>query len=298
MTRSPASASRRGRTSGWQTRLLAAWLGLLAPAAVLAQSPAAPLSTEPAAGRPKWEAGLVIGGGHVADYPGADQNHTRGLVAPVFIYRGPVLRVDAGGIHGRFLNTPDWEFDLTGNAAFNARANDARADMPGLDYLFGVGPQLIYKGLRHRLGGPTLHLKARSVFSTDFHRINGRGATFDPELRWRLRPFAGSPVLLTLSVESSWATESLQRYFYEVPPADATPQRPAYAARAGYLGTQLALGLSHQHTDSLEWFVTARALSLHGAANADSPLMRTSTNFSIGAGIVWTPWRSQAPASD
>jgi outer membrane protein len=276
------------------------WLCWLAPAWALAQSPAAPAPefADEDAGRARWEAGVVVGGGRVPDYPGADQSHTRGLVAPVFIYRGPILRVDPGGIRGRLLNTPDWRFDLSGTAAFNARNNEARAGMPGLDYLFGVGPQLVYKGLRHAPGAPTLHLKARAVMSTDFHRIDGRGATFDPELRWRLRPLAGSTAVLTVSVQPTWASRSLQQYFYEVPPNQATPTRPAYSARAGYLGTQLALGLSRRVSDSLEWFVSARALSLHGAANADSPLMRASSNFSVGAGVVWTPWRSAARASE
>lgn len=244
------------------------------------------------AGRPTWEAGFALGGGRVADYPGADQSHNRGIVVPVLVYRGPVWRVDQGGIRGRLLDSPDWEFNLSATGAFDARNSAARHGMPALDYLFGVGPQLIYKGL----GATTLHLKARALMSTDFRHIDGRGMSVDPELRWRGAPFAGSTTRLTLSLQPSWASRALQRYFYQVDASQAAPQRPAYRARAGYLGTELAATLSGQHSQSLSWFVTARAMSLHGAANAGSPLLRDKSNLNIGAGLVWMPWRSRSLA--
>lgn len=244
------------------------------------------------AGRPKWEAGIALGGGRVADYPGSAESHNRGIVVPVLIYRGPVWRVDQGGIRGRLLDSPDWELNLSATAAFDARNSTAREGMPALDYLFGVGPQLIYKGF----GATTLHLKTRALMSTDFKRIDGRGISFDPELRWRTTPFAGSNTRLTLSLQPSWASRGLQRYFYQVDASHAAPQRPAYQARAGYLGTELAATLSAQYSASLSWFVTARGMSLHGAANADSPLLRDKSNLNVGAGLIWMPWRSRSPA--
>ena len=88
------------------------------------------------------------------------------------------------------------------------------------------------------------------------------------------------------------------RYFYEVEPAQATPERPAYRARAGYLGTELNLLLTRRESASLTWFATARGMALHGAANAASPLLRAKTTLSIGAGVLWTPWQSAARAAD
>jgi MipA family protein len=248
--------------------------------------------------RPKWEAGVVVGAGYVADYPGADQSHARGLLAPVVIYRGPILRVDQDGIRGRLLNRSDIEFDISASGAFNARDSDAREGMPDLDYLFGVGPQLIYKGLRELPGSPTLHLKLRAQISTDFHHANGRGVTFDPELRWRIGRIAGTPAELTLGVQPTWASRELQRYFYEVDPAFATASRPAYRARAGYLGTEFKLSLNRRLSPSLAWFVLFRAMSLHGAANSDSPLLRDKSNLNVGIGLLWTPLRSSAGAAD
>lgn len=247
---------------------------------------------------PRWEVGVAAGGGRVPDYPGADRYHARGIVLPVLIYRGPVLRVDESGIRSRLLDHPDWEFDLTATAAFDAKNNDRRGGMPALDYLFGVGPQLIYKGFQSRRGGATLHLKLRALMSTDFKRIDDRGYSFDPEVRWRLPAFAGTPAALTLSVQPTWASRSLHRYFYQVEAAEAATGRPAYEARAGYAGTVAGATLSHRPSPRWSWFVTTSVRSLHGAANAASPLLRERSNVSVGAGLIWTLWRSSGAAAD
>lgn len=281
------------RLRSWLARTALALLASLLPALASAQSTPRGPDNEDAPGAPRWEAGLAAGGGYLSDYPGADQSHLRGIVVPVLFYRGPILRIDQSGIRGRFLNTPDLELELTATAAFDARSNDARAGMPDLDYLFGVGPQLVYKGL-HGFGAPALHLKLRALMSTDLHRVDERGFSIDPELRWRLRPLAGSPGVLTVSLESTFASRGLTKYFYEVAPGQATAARPAYAARAGYLGSEATLTWSRQLSPGLRWFVSARGQSFHGAANAASPLLRSQFNFGAGAGLVWTPWRSAA----
>jgi MipA family protein len=270
-----------------------ALLAALVPAHASAQSTPRVAVDEDVPGAPRWEAGLAAGGGYLSDYPGADQSHLRGVAVPVLFYRGPILRIDQSGIRGRFLNTPDLELELSATAAFDARSNDARAGMPDLDYLFGIGPQLIYKGL-HAFGAPALHLKLRALMSTDLHRVDERGFSIDPELRWHFRPLAGSPGVLTVSLESTFASRALMKYFYAVEPGQATATRPAYAARAGYLGSEATLTWSRQLSPSLRWFVSARGQSFHGAANAASPLLRSQFNFGAGAGLVWTPWRSAA----
>lgn len=251
-----------------------------------------------ASGAPRWEAGIAAGVGHVPDYPGADRSRTRGIVLPMFIYRGPVLRIDEAGVRGRVLDTTQWEVDLSATGGFNAKNNGARDGMPPIDYLFGLGPQWVYKGLQAQGRGPTLHLKLRAMMSTDFKRLDSRGYSIDPELRWRLPGVAGTPMALTLSLEPSWASRALHRTFYQVDPAEATAQRPVYRARAGYLGTMAGATLSHRLARDLSWFVTARGMSLHGSANDASPLLRERAQLSVGAGLVWTPWRSDTAAAD
>lgn len=281
-------------------RSLAMLAAALLPAATLAQQQL-PLPDRPPApleGRPKWEAGVIVGGGRVADYPGAAQSQTRSLVAPVLVYRGPVLRVDRDGIRGRLARSSDWELDLSLSAAFNARDNEARRGMDDLDYLFGIGPQLLYTGWRDAPGSPTLLLNARAVMSTDFGGIRRHGAVFDPELRWSLGRLAGTPARLTFGLQPTWGSRGLHRLFYEVRPEEARPDRPAYRARAGYLGTEFKLTLSQRASESVTWFAGLRLLSLHGAANDASPLLLDKTNLGLGVGLLWTPWRSTARAVD
>jgi outer membrane scaffolding protein for murein synthesis (MipA/OmpV family) len=269
----------------------------LLPLACLAQTADADADAN-AAGRPKWEAGVALGGGSFNDYPGADQNHLRGLVAPVLVYRGPVLRVDREGIRGRLFNDADIELDIAASAAFDARNSRAREGMPRLDYLFGLGPQLVYRGLRAQWGSPTLHLKMRALMSTDFRAVHGRGVALDPEVRWHFKPASIPRSALSFGVQPTWATRPLMRYFYTVEPAQASAARPAYEARAGYLGTELNLLLTRRESASLAWFATVRGMALQGAANAASPLLRDKSTLSLGAGIVWTPWHSEARAAD
>jgi outer membrane scaffolding protein for murein synthesis (MipA/OmpV family) len=247
---------------------------------------------------PRWEVGLAAGVARVPDYPGAARASTRGIVLPVLIYRGPVLRVDDGGIRGRVFNSADWSLDLSATGAFNAKADGLRQGMPALDYLFGIGPQAVYKGWLQQGAGPSLHLKLRALMSTDLQRIDARGFSLDPELRWRLPAIAGTPATLTLSLQPTWASRPLHRYFYEVPATAATATRPAFDARPGYLGTGIGATLSDRPARNLSWFVSARVMSLHGAANTASPLLRERSNLSLGAGVVWTPWRSRDSAAD
>lgn len=259
-------------------------------AAPLLLAAVAPLNASARSDEPRWEAGFAAGAGRIADYPGSDQTHVRALAVPVVIYRGPVLRIDRDGIRGRLFGNPDVEFDLAATASFDTRNNAAREGMPRLGYLLGAGPRLSYKGLRSMPGQPVLRLTANAIVSSDFRRIDDRGLTLEPEVRWRRGEWSAS-------VQPTWASRRLMSYFYEVDPAYAAPARPAYEARAGYLGTSFKLDFNHRIDASLSWFFAVRALSLQGAANEASPLLRSKANLSVGAGMVWTPWRSAATSS-
>jgi len=249
-------------------------------------------------GLPLWEAGMAGGVGWVPDYPGADRSRARAIVLPMLVYRGPILRVDEEGVRGRLFESEDWRFDLSATAAFDARDNPLREGMAPLAYLFGVGPQWIWKGWQRAGRGPTLHLKLRAMMSTDFRRIDSHGLSFDPELRWRLPGLAGPASDLTLSLQPSWSGRALQAYFYEVAPGEATATRPAYAARAGYLGSEASATWTQRPARHLSWFLTLRFMSLHGAANAASPLLVERGQWAAGAGFVWTPWQGRGRAVD
>lgn len=288
--RKTASNGRRqaARMSRWQA-VAAAVLTALAAQATLAAADETPAS---------WQAGVVLGVARMPDYPGAARSQTRGLLLPMLIYRGPVLRVDEQGVRGQLRDTGLWSFELSATAALDARGSPDRSGMPDLGYQLGVGPQWIYKGLLGRGDGPTLHLKARGHLSSDGHTVHGQGLSLQPELRW-VRPWGGDPSLrLTASLQSTWATRPQGRQFYGVDDSQARIDRPAFQARAGYHGTDATLSLTHRLAPGLSWFATVQLNDLHGAANRDSPLLRRTTQLTTGAGLVWTPWRSSGAGPD
>ena len=97
--------------------------------------------------KPLWELGL--GGGAVVQphYPSSSEYHTRGLGLPYVVYRGDILRIgDGGGTRAVAAENANYELSLSLNAAFDADSdnNELRTGMPDLDFIFEVGPQLIF----------------------------------------------------------------------------------------------------------------------------------------------------------
>jgi hypothetical protein len=165
----------------------------------------------------------------------------------------------------------------------------------------GSGPQAVYKDWLQHGAGPSLYLKLRALMSTDLRHLDAHGFSLDPELRWRLQAIAGRPAALTLSLQPTWASRPLHRYFYEVTAAEATATRPAFAARPGYLGTAVGDTLSDRAARNLSWLVTARVMSLEQGGGLAS--VRGGCGGAGVAGVpgavnavieVRGPWRCRA----
>ena len=191
-----------------------------------------------------------------------------------------------GAVSGRFINRDRFEFDVSLSAAFPVESgnNDARRDMPDLDFLFGIGPQVRFK-LINEPGHRTLNLnlQARAVYSTDFSSISSQGYVFDPELSYSQDNVTGLDLRVTTSMGAIFATEDLMDYFYAVAPAFVTPTRPAYDADAGYLGSNITLG--------------GTRLGIHtGATNHDSPLFEDELNVSVFTAFFWSIFQSEERA--
>jgi MipA family protein len=259
-------------------------------AAMACSAQAQTLADQP--GLPLWEAGLVALAAQTPDYPGSRSQHLRGAVAPVFIYRGRVLKVDGDGIRGRLFNTERLELDLSGAAAFNSRQNPDRQGMPPLDYTFELGSQLRYRMPLANQQQLSAHLKLRAVASTNGRRVHGRGWVLVPELRWQYRPDFDPDSQLQVGVQATWADAALQRYFYQVDPAYQTPERPAYSAHGGYLGAALNLSWSRRMAQSTRLNASVEFNQHTGSANQNSPLLQHRTTAKAVLAVVWTPWQS------
>jgi len=252
--------------------------------------------------RPLWEVGAGGFVGWVPDYPAAGQNTVRALAVPYVVYRGDILRVggeeNRGAVSGRFLNTEKYEFDISLSAAFpvDSGSNNARRDMPDLDFLFGIGPQLIFKLINEPDEKLNFNLQARAVYSTDFSSIDGRGYVFNPKLSYTRENVTDLNLKVSTRVGPIFATEKLMDYFYTVDPEFVTPSRPVYDADAGYLGTNLSLSLSKRFNSRFRLIFGTRLGIHNGATNDDSPLFKDKLNVGVFSAFAWSFAQSREPA--
>lgn len=255
--------------------------------------------------QPLWEVG--VGGGmiEVPSYPASGERNFVALALPYAIYRGDIFRVGGqGGARAVFVEKNDFELDVSFSGAFSAESEDntVREGMPELDYMFEVGPQLIYKikDISFKGGGNArlnARMQARAVFSTDFGRIDARGYVFEPTIRYQQRGVFLPDTGFSLAARMTWGTEKLHDYFYEVDPVYETEFRPAYNAKGGYLGTEISAGLAFPVIKNLRGFFGASVQFNKGSANENSPLYEKDVTYSFGVGFVWRAYKSEAKAS-
>lgn len=246
---------------------------------------------------PLWELGVVAGAASTPAYPGAENRSTRGLLLPMFIYRGDVFRSDQGGIGARLLRSERVELDVGLAASLPSRSEDAtvRTGMPDLGTLLELGPRLKIK-----LANPSpssrlaVELPLRAVIEAR-GGARGQGYTFEPKLVYEQ---AGPAGLWTMGLNASLVAgdRKINAYFYDVAPAYATALRPAYEADAGLMLVRVGANASRRFGPDVRVFGFIRYDSYAAAANRDSPLMRRQNGTSAGVAVAWTLKRSTARA--
>jgi outer membrane scaffolding protein for murein synthesis (MipA/OmpV family) len=239
---------------------------------------------------PLWEAGLGVGGVYFPDYRGSSQSRAYVLPAPYFVYRGRFLQADRNGVRGVFAGNDrvDLNVSLGASLPVNSSHDNARAGMSDLKGTVEAGPSLEVKlweaeGERARLelrmpvrGAVTIESSPRYVGAQFYPHLN-LDTTGSGNLEgWHLGLTAG-PV---------FTNASYNRYFYEVTPPDATPERPAYAPGGGYAGAEFLAAFSKRFPSYwVGGFV--RYDSLRGATFAASPLVTSKNYFAAGIAISW-----------
>ena len=247
-----------------------------------------------AAELPLWELGAGVGVVSMPDYRGSDQRQTYVLPIPYLVYRGDVIQVDRQKIRGLLFKSDRAELDVSMNGSIPVKSenNNARQGMPNLDPTLEIGPQLnvFLAGSAASDYELTLRLPVRSVQAMDGLQAQNVGLIFSPVLNLDLKPvngwhtaFSGGPI---------FADQQYHEYFYAVDAQYAKPDRPAYAARGGYSGTQFIASMSKRFPNF--WLgAFLRADSLQGAAFEDSPLLKQNYAVSAGFGISWVFAQSQ-----
>ena len=248
---------------------------------------------------PLWEMRLAAFGRYGPAYPASEDYQVNIIPLPLPIYRGKFLRLfddRENPIRGRIFRRDriklDFAFDL--NFPSDSDDVDARTDMPDLDLLLEVGPELELEFARPAIfdGRWFLGFQLRPAFSFDGLDPSFRGVVFSPELTYR-KKLDSDKDEIKVRLTPSFASEKYMDYFYTVDPAFATPGRPAFAADSGYLGTDLTLSWRNILNEKFEVLIGTR-LSFHqGAANEDSPLFTQDTTFSVYAAFTWKFWESE-----
>jgi len=282
-------------------RAAAAALAILAAAGAHAQETAADTAgatepTRPKEPLPLWEIGAVAIAAYQPAYPGSDQDLARLRILPFGIYRGSVLHADGNGIGVRALRTPRWEWDVSGSGSFGSSANkvDVRRGMPNIGTLVEIGPavkinlgDLVDPKREPRL--TQLELPVRAVFDVS-HQFDHDGWTFEPRLSHTA--WTGQGFSLVVSASTLFGDRRLNHLYYGVDTPYATAGRPAYAAKAGLIATRLNASLRHRISPTLRMQYFVQFETVRGAANEDSPLVRSKQDAGIGVSLIWGLWHS------
>lgn len=233
---------------------------------------------------PLWELGLGLGALDLPHYRGANQSHSAVFPVPYVVYRGEIFKSDRDGARAELLRTDQLKVDLSLAASPPTRSADnlARAGMASLPPTFEIGPKLelnLARGARWQLD---LRLPVHGVVTVQ-RSPRWLGVTSSPFINldvpwqgWKFGALTG-PVFNSRGVNA---------HTYEVSAADATAQRPAWAARGGYAGWRGLVAVSRQD-GRLWWGAFARVDNLSHTAMQDSPLLRSRHNVSAGLGMTW-----------
>ncbi len=249
---------------------------------------------------PRWEFGLAAAALEVPAYPSSASSTERQFLVPWFVYRGDRVRLQDGGAKLIALENRRVTLDISVGGSLNANSQDAplRAGMPDLEYLLELGPKVDVRLFDELLpGGQQKQLSwataLRAAVSTDFKSADHRGGVLGTQLRYRHRGLADNRLSLSASVTATWASESLLDYIYQVDEAFALPQRPAYDARGGYVGTSLSFGIFHEFNERWSLYIGVSTALHNGAANRDSPLFEKDSTTGIFGGVSWEVKRSR-----
>lgn len=253
------------------------------------------LSNTQAAELPLWEVGVGVGAIHLPYYPGADDNRNIGVPVIFPIYRGDFFKVDDQGIRGELYEDERLQLDFSVDFNFSVDSEEveARRGMPDLDNLLQIGPSLQYTLHRSANTDWLLNLPARAAFSLSRNQLDGQGFSAFPHLTYyRYFSMRDSTWRLGLSAGALYGTEAFHDFYYQVPPAFANAERPAFNAKAGFGGSRFTATLvSRNDQRFIAWF--ARYERLDDAVFEDSPLVTTTDAITLGVVYSRFVWRSK-----
>jgi outer membrane scaffolding protein for murein synthesis (MipA/OmpV family) len=244
---------------------------------------------------PLWELGIGAALYHQPNYPGSDVRSTAAFPFPYVIYRGDWFRIDRS-LQGILYETPTIKLDFSAGATslVESDESDAREGMPDLDPTIEVGPALsvlLTDPSRFDNIWGRLAVRTAVVVETEDWNLEQQGWILDTRLRYQ-RPLIGQALRLSGEIGVSFADDDYLGYFYDVAPEFSTPTREAFRTDSGYAGARLGLGLSGV-SGKWRWSLFGAYMNFDGTSFADSSLLESKHDFSLGASIGWMFWQSE-----
>lgn len=240
--------------------------------------------------RPLWEIGAGVAALSFPAYRGSDQSNNFLMPVPHFSYNGEFLKADRQGIRGSFFDSD--RLDLTVSMALSAPASSeditARKGMSDLKGSFEIGPQVDVTLWRseNRARFVKLLLPLRTAITLE-GSPKDIGWVFHPKLNMDITDLPGMPGWnLGMLAGPLFGDQRQHAYYYSVDSQYATPDRPAYEAKAGYAGMQYLVAFSKRFPKY--WIGSfLRYDNMSGATFEDSPLMRKKDYVAGGIAITW-----------
>ncbi|MDR3087294.1 MAG: MipA/OmpV family protein [Azoarcus sp.] len=237
--------------------------------------------------KPLWEIGLGVGAVSFPEYRGSNRQRNLVLPLPYLVYRGEIFKADRDGLRGKIFNSDRVKLSLSASASIPVDSNShgPRRGMPDLKPTVELGPSLEFnlwwdEANKARFD---LRLPVRAAYTFSGKYV---GVIFSPALNFNTDPFGHSGWNLGALAGPIFASVRQHKYFYDVKPRYALPDRPAYSASGGYSGTQSVVSLSKRF-DKFWFGGFVRYDTLRGAVFADSPLVRRQYAWMGGLGITW-----------
>ena len=260
---------------------------------------AAAVSPARAEDLPLWEAGVGAYALRLPDYRGSNQSRSYLVPLPYLRYRGELLKMDdrhdLASLQLLEKGRADLDLSLNASQPASSERNDARHGMPDLLPTVEIGPVLRIKLWQNAADTDelTLQLPLRAAFAFDSLSARYIGVVFNPVIDWFMRN-AGPAGGWRFGIQAGpvFTDQRYNEYYYQVDPQFAAPGRPAYAASAGYGGTQLTASLN-KRCGSVWVGAFVRAYDLHGAVFEGSPLVKQDSAVLAGIGFAYIFARSK-----
>ena len=249
-----------------------------------------------------WDYGFGIGAVRLEHYPASNEFWTLALPAPTFQYRGKILRADdRDGAHLYLYKGDIVTVELAGEGTPGLSSSDSavRKGMADLPWVAALGAQLVYRPISDFEFASGLY----QALATDFKTGKPAGNILEAHVTynwifpirktWPFTEDGYSTGKFNFSLKS--ATADNLAFYFDVPSASATSDRPAYDARAGLLSRSFSYYQTFK-SGRASYYMGAALKSYDISANRQSPLHKSDNNVLAFFGFNYTLGESSKPA--